>query len=528
MSESEKKLQNSEAADGTASAPAEKKKADKKIGEPAMIVKPEQARAENKVAAKRRAEEEAAAKNRRQKIWFRVGLTVFVIVFAALALYESNMINRKITAVEVGDTKYSVADFSFLYTTTFYNYYNNLYSTYGEYTSYFLDTSKPLSEQQYSEEQTWEDFITDQTITTLKQITALHNDGTANGFEMSDEYKQDVEDEITNIKTQATSNGYTLNDYLVALYGKGVNENVARKMTELYEYASAYSEHYSDSVEIADADIDARYAENPNDFNTVTYLSYFVSGATTEEITDETAALAAAKEKADAIAAAASEEEFRSLVTEKCQGEASEARYSAYSSANSGYADWLFDTSRAAGDTYVYDSGTGYSVLYFEELITPKYNTLNVRQILVKPTETDDDGNYTDAGWAQAKTNAEQYLADFNSNPSEETFKTLAAMHNEDTGSQDNDGLYENIYKGQMVETFDEWCFDALRQPGDVGVVKTEYGYHLIYFIGDGDNYYTSKVSSTIRNEAYASWIEELTSQYEATEKPAMARGCNL
>jgi hypothetical protein len=75
-------------------------------------------------------------------------------------------------------------------------------------------------------------------------------------------------------------------------------------MTELYEYAAAYSENYSDNVEITDADIDARYNENPNDFDTVTYLSYYVSGATTEEITDSTAALAAAKEKADAIAAA--------------------------------------------------------------------------------------------------------------------------------------------------------------------------------------------------------------------------------
>jgi parvulin-like peptidyl-prolyl isomerase len=520
MSESEKKLQNSEA--------AEEKKADKKIGEPAVIVRPEQARAENRVVSKRRAEEEAAAKNRRQKIWIRVGVIAFVIVFAVLAIYESNMINRKLTAVEVGDTKYSVADFSFLYATTFYNYYNNLYSTYGDYTSYFLDTSKPLSEQQYSEDQTWEDFITDQTVATLTQLTALHNDGTANGFELPEEYQQDVEDEIAGIESQATSSGYAFDDYLIALYGRGVNESVVRKMTELYEYAAAYSENYSDNVEITDADIDARYNENPNDFDTVTYLSYYVSGATTEEITDSTAALAAAKEKADAIAAATSEEEFRALVTEKDEGEVSGNRYAAYSSTNTGYADWLFDTSRAAGDTYVYDGGTGYTVLYFQEHVTPKYNMVNVRQILVKPTETDDNGNYTDAGWEEAKTNAEKYLVDFNSNPSEETFKTLAAMYNEDTGSKDNNGLYENVYRGQMVETFDLWCFDAARQPGDIGLVKTDYGYHLIYFIGEGDSYYPTKVSSTIRSEAYASWIEELTSQYEAVEKPAMAKGRSL
>lgn len=520
MSESEKKLPKSESAAGS--------KEEKKIGDPAFLVKPEQARAENRVAAKRRAEEEAAAKGRRQRIWIKIGLAVFAVVFAVLAIYESNMINRKITAVKVGDTSYSVADFSFLYTTTFYNYYNDLYSSYGEYVSYFLDTSKPLSEQQYSEDKTWEDFISEQTVGTLKQLTALHDDGQAQGFELPDEYKQDVEDEIANLKTDATDNGYAFSDYLVALYGKGVNEKVVRKMTELYEYSAAYSEHYSGGVEITAAGIDARYEQNPKDFDTVTYLSYFVSGAVTEEITDETAALAAAKEKADAIAAATSEEEFRALVTEKCEAEASENRYSSYSSASAGYADWLFDGGRAAGDTYVADGDGGYYVLYFKELVTPKYNMVDVRQILLQPTETAEDGSYTEAGWNEAKANAAQYLADFNSNPSEETFKALAAMHNEDPGSKESEGLYENVYRGQMVETFDEWCFDAARLPGDVGVLKTDYGYHLIYFVGEGDDYYAKAIGDKIRGEAYASWIEGLTSPYEAVEKPAMARGCNL
>ena len=34
-----------------------------------------------------------------------------------------------------------------------------------------------------------------------------------------------------------------------------------------------------------------------------------------------------------------------------------------------------------------------------------------------------------------------------------------------------------------MVETFTDWCFDSSRQPGDNGMVETEYGYHLMYFI---------------------------------------------
>ena len=35
-----------------------------------------------------------------------------------------------------------------------------------------------------------------------------------------------------------------------------------------------------------------------------------------------------------------------------------------------------------------------------------------------------------------------------------------------------------------MVQAFNDWCFDADRQVGDTGIVKTNYGYHIMYFSG--------------------------------------------
>ena len=35
-----------------------------------------------------------------------------------------------------------------------------------------------------------------------------------------------------------------------------------------------------------------------------------------------------------------------------------------------------------------------------------------------------------------------------------------------------------------MVEAFNDWCFDADRKVGDYGIVKTQYGYHIMYFSG--------------------------------------------
>ena len=37
---------------------------------------------------------------------------------------------------------------------------------------------------------------------------------------------------------------------------------------------------------------------------------------------------------------------------------------------------------------------------------------------------------------------------------------------------------------GPMVDAFDRWIFDESRKEGDVEIVETEYGYHVMYFEG--------------------------------------------
>ena len=38
-----------------------------------------------------------------------------------------------------------------------------------------------------------------------------------------------------------------------------------------------------------------------------------------------------------------------------------------------------------------------------------------------------------------------------------------------------------------MVTEFNDWVYDSERKVGDVDIVKTTYGYHVIYFDGDGE-----------------------------------------
>ena len=63
-----------------------------------------------------------------------------------------------------------------------------------------------------------------------------------------------------------------------------------------------------------------------------------------------------------------------------------------------------------------------------------------------------------------------------------------------------------------MVETFNDWCFDESRKPGDTGIVATEYGYHLIYFVETNDiTFRDYMIKNEMITEDMEKWHDGLT-----------------
>ncbi len=109
-------------------------------------------------------------------------------------------------------------------------------------------------------------------------------------------------------------------------------------------------------------------------------------------------------------------------------------------------------------------------------------NNINVRHILIQPEG--EEADWTDESWAAAEASAQAIYDQWLANPTEDSFSALAIEHTMDPGSQENGGLYEDVAPGDMVTEFNDWCFDASRQVGDHGIVKTTYGYHIMFFAG--------------------------------------------
>lgn len=113
---------------------------------------------------------------------------------------------------------------------------------------------------------------------------------------------------------------------------------------------------------------------------------------------------------------------------------------------------------------------------------------VDVRHILVKVTggTKDEEGKtvYSEEDWEACRVKAQAILDEWLAGEkTEESFGKLAGEKTEDGGSKQTGGLYEMVYKGQMVEPFENWCFDETRQKGDTGLVKTTYGYHVMYYV---------------------------------------------
>ena len=123
----------------------------------------------------------------------------------------------------------------------------------------------------------------------------------------------------------------------------------------------------------------------------------------------------------------------------------------------------------------------------------------NVRHILLKPSENAETGAdgypvYTEEQWLACEAEAQRLLDAWKANDAtEDSFAALAVEKSEDPGSKDNGGLYENLTaETNFVPTFKEWYLDETRQVGDTGLVKSQHGYHIMYFVGTDEIWYAT------------------------------------
>lgn len=483
----------------------------------------------------------AAAEKAKQDKKFKTTAIIVVIVvallFAAAAVINSDLFYTATTAIKIGDTKYSPAEYNFCYNSIYNSTYSELYETYGEMTAYIIDTESPLDEQIsiYGDGQmTWDDYFHDQAVADLTSITVLYDAAMAEGYTLSADAQTEIDTALSTYELYAQMNGVTLDGYLELSFGKGVDSKLFTEFYTKQSIAADYSEDLSEGFTYTADELEAYYAEHKDTLDFVTYQLYFVgtSNDNFADMTDEEKALAAT-EAAEAIAEATTPEEFAEKISafvaedyKENYDEVSETR-----SINQGgyisdtYSEWLLDASRVEGDTTTVEAEGGTYAIMFVSRNDNHYNTVNARHILIE-AEADENGEYTEDALAVALATAEEIYATWQEDPTEENFAALAEAHSTDTGSNTNGGLYEEIFQDYMDEEFDAFLFDEHHLPGDTAIVYGTNGYyagyHIIYFVGEGPVYSDLLAENAARSEDYNAIVTELVEAYEVSEGSGM------
>ena len=477
-------------------------------------------------------------------------LVIALVVGVKQTITNSGIREKNTTALTVGGHELNSVEMNYF----FMDAVNNFYSNYGSYASMFgLDVTKPLNEQFVDEEAglTWaDDFMTsakDSAASTYAMVDAA----AAAGFSLPEEDRAELESQLATLDLYATMYGYSNADaYLKAMYGTGASRKTYESYCEKQMLASAFYNNYAESLTYEDADLRAAEAENFGAYSSYSYNSYYLAtsrfltggttdseGNTTYSDEEKAASVAAAEAAAKALTgkeitdAAALDAAIAALEINGGSGSSTYNENTLYSSLNASFQDWMADSSRKAGDVAYFpstsgDTVSGYYVVMFQDSNDNNFAMKNVRHILVAPShdhaedETHEDGEtYSAEELAAAKAAADEILASWKAG--EATEESFAALANEKSADGDgvSGGLYENIYPGQMVEAFENWCYDAARKTGDTDIVETEYGYHVMYFVGDSEmSYRDYQIENALRSNALNEWYTEAVAAMAQTE----------
>ena len=462
------------------------------------------------------AQQQAEAAHRRTRTKYILVAAVVVVLFAFIFLYNSALPSRYLTGATIDGQDYSVAELNYYYSTS----YQNFYSSYGQYIQYglFFDTSKSLADQAYSEDQTWREYFLDQALANMKQVQALCTAGEAEGFELPEEYQSQYDEAVADLETTWQTNGYSsLGQFLNMVYGKGVDEALVKR--EMYRgvYASAYAEHVYDSYEYTPQELADYYAENADRFDFISYATY--SAVIGEE--DDGSTKTAFETMVNEVDGT-DEDSFAVYVDKNFDGDEIKTSSTQGGSLSENYSEWLLDDARQAGDCTLVETDSSVYAVMFLGRENNQYSTRAFRHILIKAEDNDGD-EVTSAEEIQAAVErAEEIYNEWKSGEATEgSFAELANQYSDDTGSNTNGGLYEDVYKNQMVAPVNDWLF-AASEPGDSGVVEyneggSYAGGHVMYYVGESDELYADELAeSDLRSTTATAWLEELTGAMEA------------
>ena len=471
-----------------------------------------------------RAIAEQKAQEQKKKLLRNVLIVVLcVAVAAALIFGVISLVNRptppsydtKAAVATVGEEKITVPVYDIFYNTNASSMYNYGYS-------YFITAGTPLSQQNYSfGEGTWEDVFKESAANAIQTAYNYYIDAKQNGYSLSDEQKDAIDQNVDAVKTAASNYGYrNVDRFLGVYYGEGVTLDDYKTFLEVNAYYEGYLAKLKEDFNPTAEELKDAYDKDTGAFDFVSYTyktteaeaatvpaenenkeeagnAETETGAETEAGTEpETEAApantetvytdeakAAAKEKAESYLTAMPEDantgrNHKSDVT---------------NSFNEEVANWLFDAERKEGDSKVFtmkEDETAFVTIRFDSRDTNDYHCMKANVLTITKDKKDTE---LKEGEQSAKDKFDALLKAVEDGMSDDAFNEAVTALGYTVSTT-------SVNHASFDETVRSWLFDESRQKGDL---KTDYEndttYYLIRFVeAEKDTYRDTLVKDSL------------------------------
>ena len=184
---------------------------------------------------------------------------IFVLIVGALLLNP-----------QTAEPVLTCGDYALDNTSLGYYYWSEYFyfsEAYGEFLSGTVDFSKPLQNQPYDETMSWEDFLLEETLNTVRDTMMMVFEAEAQGFVMPPEYEGTYQQVLVNFAGAATEGGYAdLDAYLQASYGKSADRGSFEAYLRHTHLAAAYADHLMAESMPTDEEARAYFAEREAEY----------------------------------------------------------------------------------------------------------------------------------------------------------------------------------------------------------------------------------------------------------------------
>lgn len=136
-------------------------------------------------------------------------------------------------------------------------------------------------------------------------------------------------------------------------------------------------------------------------------------------------------------------------------------------------------------------------------------STWNIRHIMLFDTSFK---NHKDT-----LSKANELLDALTADTSEEAFTLAALEYSDDPSSCYAGGLYADLAPEKSIEEVDKWCFDTARKVGDIAVVESDYGCHIVYIESEGRPVWQAEISAEIVAERFDALSDAIHEEHFVT-----------